>query len=154
MTDPTGTVPPTPELFAWENEDGDLMVEVEMEADRDKAGQRLADERRIILTFEGRYKIKTQDCECFPTHGAQTEAEDHNGHQCFDHPNEACVVRENVDVWGFLDWGESGGRYGEATEADVAHEAERRESDGETLLIFRPVVPRVEAPGQTEAFGD
>ena len=46
------------ELFAWENEDGDCFVEVEMEADRDKAGQRLADERRSIFTFEGRTEIK------------------------------------------------------------------------------------------------
>ena len=98
-----------------------------------------------------RYEIKTQDCECYPTHGAQLEAEDHNGHECFDHPNEACFVRENVDVWCFTDQGEADGKYAEATEADVAHEIALMEREGKTLLVYRPAELRLEAPGQIGA---
>lgn len=136
------------ELFAWENEDGDLWVEVEMEADRDTAGQRLADERQIIVTFEGRGEITTQDCECRPTHGNDDVGEAHYGDPCYDHPDEACVVRKGVDCWHFQDWGDPSW-YG--VEDDVAREAERYDHEGNTLLIFRPAEPRVESPGQVEA---
>lgn len=115
----------------WENEDGDVWVEVDPISDRDEAGQRLADDTGCVYGFLGRTKIKTQACECVPTHDAAGErlsverADDervpHGGDECWEHPGEGCVVREDVDVWHFEYLGE----------ADD-------DTDGLAAVIFRP----------------
>lgn len=136
-------------LGAWSNEDDELFVEVADEPDRDRAGQRLADQDRLAITFLTRVSIRTQDCECVPTTDACADDDDH----------KPCVVREQVDCWAFrsFDLG-----FGDMVD-DLRDERDHRRSHGMEFLLYLPKgvadpfgdpaapAPIPVAPGQVEA---
>lgn len=135
-------------LGAWSNEDDDFFVEVADEPDRDRAGQRLADQNRLAITFMTRTKIETQDCECVPTSDACPDDDD----------GKACVVRDDVDCWVFrsFDLG-----FGDMVD-DLAEERRFRRERGKPFLLYLPAgvadpfadpaepQPIAVAPGQVE----
>lgn len=144
----------------WQNEDDDAWVEVAMEPDRDRAGQRLADLSDMIQVFVGRTKIATQDCECVPTHAPEGHAQretvltDQRATlalapvPCGDHPGAACVTHENVDVWHFEAWDEA-----DATPEVIAeiYRSNRRWNERKNPIYSPTVAPAsLVAPGQIE----
>ncbi len=121
------TVPPDakPGPAFWSDEDGECgWVEVESCPEQDDAGRAIAESFDLVFTRDGRRSIRTQDCECVPTHGVDPGEE----HECFDHPGEACAVRESVDCWAFTSWGPPE----DVDVRDIVHEL------GESPLVYLP----------------
>lgn len=113
--------------FWWEDDGEYAWAEVAHHPDQDAAGREMAEADGCVYTPDGRDSISTQGCECLPTHGVDPgECGGPDG--CWEHPGEACEVREKVDCWRFVSWAEA-----EAVEyADITAEL------GEDPLVYLP----------------
>lgn len=115
-------------ILAWENEDGDAWVAVAESPDMEQAGRAYAEQCGLGVIFEGRVRVRTQDCECVPTgdHCPDAEAigEDEDGNGIYP----PCHVVEDRECWHFTTW----------DGIDLWNEIEERQDAGGEVAYWTP----------------